>query len=60
MTLCYSALKIDDVLVHIVVRVFLVHLIKENAAPHCCPRQGLADYATAMPFCIVLHDKKRS
>ena len=33
MTLCYSALKIDEVLAHMTVRVILLRLIKENASP---------------------------
>ena len=33
MTLCCSALKIDEVLAHIVVKVFLLQLMKENGSP---------------------------
>ena len=33
MTLCYSALKIDEVLAHMTVRVILLRLIKGNASP---------------------------
>ena len=33
MTLCSSALKVDEVLAHIVVRVILLRLIRENASP---------------------------
>ena len=33
MTLCYSALKIDEVLAHIVVMVLLLGLMKEKTTP---------------------------
>ena len=61
MILCYSALKIEEVLAHRVVRDFLLRLIKENVSPLLLSPakfSGLCDSKAS--FCIVLHDKKKS